>query len=55
MAARLTSLLNDEPSPLDADRADIPNVLAALVRQCLAKDRSDRPASASEFLNTLRG
>lgn len=43
MAARLTSLLNDEPPPLDAERADIPEVLAALVRQCLAKDASDRP------------
>ena len=54
MATRLTSLLNDEPPPLDADRADIPEAIGALVRQCLSKDASDRPASASEFLKKLR-
>jgi len=46
--ALVTAHLAERPRPLSALRRGVPRVLEALVMQLLAKQASDRPASASE-------
>ena len=53
LAARINSLLVDEPKPLAESRPDAPPNLVALVHRCLSKEASERPTSAAEFLSEL--
>ncbi|HSQ29636.1 MAG TPA: protein kinase [Gemmatimonadaceae bacterium] len=43
----------DEPLPLQSVRGSVPSPLADLVMCCLAKDPSERPATARDILNIL--
>lgn len=43
------------PAPLESQISGIARPLAELVRRCLAKDPTGRPASASELVETLEG
>ena len=49
----LAAHLSETPRPIDARRPDTPPALARLVMRCLAKDPSERPASADEVLREL--
>ena len=53
LAARINSLLVDEPHPLSESRPDLSSDLVALVHRCLTKEPSGRPASAQSFLSEL--
>jgi TolB-like protein/tetratricopeptide (TPR) repeat protein len=43
----------EAPAPITATRVDLPPALVALVMQCLAKERGDRPDSANVVLRAL--
>lgn len=45
------SIVTDEPAEIGRD--DVPEALVQLVRRCLAKDRHERPSSASELAQSL--
>ena len=49
----LAAHLTETPKPIDAERPDVPQHIAAILTKCLAKDPQDRPASADEILNAL--
>ncbi|HVD59553.1 MAG TPA: serine/threonine-protein kinase, partial [Gemmatimonadaceae bacterium] len=49
LAAHLTEM----PTPIDAERPDVPQNVATILTKCLAKDPEERPASADEILNSL--
>lgn len=46
--------LTEAPSPISARRNDVPAGLEALVMQCLAKEPSARPRSATEIMRALQ-
>ena len=48
-------VLNATPPKVASLRGDVSPALAAVVDRCLEKDRSRRPASAAEVLDTLHG
>jgi serine/threonine-protein kinase len=47
--------LTEAPKPLRVSRAEVPESLARVVEQCLAKNPADRPQSAREVLSVLDG
>ncbi|MBY0490902.1 MAG: protein kinase [Gemmatimonadaceae bacterium] len=47
--------ITEAPKPVRATRADVPESLARLVEQCLAKMPGDRPQSARELLAVIDG
>src|SRR5262245_31626412 len=49
----LAAHMGEEPRPIAELRADVPAALAELVMQCLAKDPSARPQSASDVVRVL--
>ena len=49
----LRAHLMEEPPALEEEAQGIPPALAQLVRRCLSKDPSDRPANAAEVLAAL--
>lgn len=49
----LAAHLAEIPPPIENDRPDVPQDVAAIIKKCLAKDPQDRPASADEILNAL--
>ncbi|MGQ0649958.1 MAG: protein kinase domain-containing protein [Gemmatimonadaceae bacterium] len=49
----LMAHLMRDPEPVGNRRPDCPQELAAIVMQCLAKEPSDRPASAGDVLRAL--
>lgn len=51
--AVIFSILNDQPEPVKARRAEIPEALAAVVMKCLEKDPARRYAEVSELLADL--
>ena len=51
LAAQITAT----PDPVSAHRGSIPQPLAALVMQCLAKHPADRPRSAADVVQALDG
>ncbi|MEM1204419.1 MAG: protein kinase [Acidobacteriota bacterium] len=51
--AILSSVLSREPLSLRSLRPDLPEAWERLVRRCLAKNPTDRPASAEELLGDL--
>ncbi len=52
--AMMTAHLTQPPTPPSHHRNDIPTALDTLVLQLLAKDPTDRPATAAEVHDTLR-
>jgi serine/threonine protein kinase len=52
--AILKAVLQTEPPPPEALNPTLPPALTALIRQLLAKDREQRPASARDVAATLR-
>jgi tetratricopeptide (TPR) repeat protein/class 3 adenylate cyclase len=54
-AAVMYAILATDPAPLSTGRADLPVVLDSLVRRMLGKRASDRPGSAGELAQELRG
>ncbi len=54
VAALLSSILRDDPPPVEGLRPGIPGDVAALVARCLARDRNARYASAGEALQALQ-
>lgn len=51
--ARLTSILEEPPPPIEVDGRPLPEALDALVRRMLAKDPADRFASDDELLDAM--
>ena len=51
--ALLAAHLRDTPALVSTMRTDVPTALSELVARCLAKDVSERPASANEMLAAL--
>ncbi|MGH7636363.1 MAG: serine/threonine-protein kinase, partial [Gemmatimonadaceae bacterium] len=51
--ALLAAQLTATPAPIPAIRTDVPGTLAALVMQCLEKEREKRPQSAQEIADRL--
>ena len=49
----LAAVLTQEPTPLVEVRPDVPASLSRLVMRCLSKDPENRPANATEVLDTL--
>lgn len=49
------AILEREPTPIAARQPLVPLALDRLVRQCLAKAPDDRPDTAHDFANDLRG
>ena len=49
----LAAVLTQEPTPLVEVRPDVPASLSKLVMRCLSKDPENRPANATEVLDTL--
>ena len=49
----LASQLTDTAQPLRELRAETPSLLATLIERCLSKAPSDRPASATEIVQSL--
>jgi formylglycine-generating enzyme required for sulfatase activity/dienelactone hydrolase/predicted Ser/Thr protein kinase len=54
VADLLSSILRDDPPPLESRRAGIPHELAAVVSRCLARDPGARYASGAELLAALQ-
>jgi serine/threonine protein kinase/tetratricopeptide (TPR) repeat protein len=54
-AALLRAHLIQDPAPVSANRADVPEALSTLIARCLAKDPANRPPSARDFLAILDG
>lgn len=52
--AVLFSIVNEEPAEIGNFRADIPEHLIALCKQCLEKDKSNRPQSMVKVLEWLK-
>ena len=52
-SALLRAHLIDEPAPITAKRADVPEMLVTLVSRCLEKDPANRPAGARDVLVLL--
>jgi TolB-like protein/Flp pilus assembly protein TadD len=52
--ALVYSILNEDPEPVTARRADVPESVAAVVERCLQKDRARRYGSAEELAAALR-
>ena len=53
--ALLRAHLVQNPEPVTARRADVPDALAALIARCLAKDPANRPPTARDVLAMLDG
>ena len=53
-AAIVSSILYDDPPPLDTLRPGTPSTVTAIVRRLLAKDRSARYSTAAELSEDLR-
>jgi serine/threonine protein kinase/formylglycine-generating enzyme required for sulfatase activity len=53
VAALLSSILRDDPPPVEGLRPGIPSDVAAVVVRCLARERDARYASAGEMLEAL--
>jgi serine/threonine protein kinase len=49
----LAAILTQEPTPLVEVRPDVPASLSNLVMRCLSKEPENRPANATEVLDTL--
>ena len=49
----LAAVLTQEPTPLVEVRPDVPASLSKLVMRCLSKDPENRPANATEVLDSL--
>lgn len=45
--------LTEKPAPIESVRPEIPRQLSAIIMQCLEKEPSRRPASATEILTAL--
>ena len=54
MAELITRHTDEPPPPLEANRPDIPPPVAALVMSALAKETTERPATAQAFAGALR-
>ncbi len=54
-ASIIAAILGREPAPLSSVQPLTPPALDLLVRQCLAKSPDDRPDTAHDVANTLRG
>src|SRR5262245_33422230 len=52
-AQLLRAHLVQTPEPVSAKRADVPEALTILIGRCLAKDPTNRPPSARDFLAVL--
>lgn len=52
--AVLRAILHDEPTPLTAQRDDLPPALGRIVDQCLQKNPGDRYSSAEVLVDDLR-
>ena len=52
-AAVLYEILNQEPTPIEVHRPDVPPSLRATIQQLLQKDPAKRPASAGEVIALL--
>ena len=50
----LHAILEDEPQPIEALLPDLDPALAAIIRACLTKQASQRPANAGEVASTLQ-
>jgi eukaryotic-like serine/threonine-protein kinase len=53
LSALIRAHLIEQPPPISAKRADVPEALAALIGRCLEKDPDRRPASARELISVL--
>ena len=53
--ATLAAILAVDPQPLAEAREEVPEELAALASELLSKDPGERPASAGDVANRLRG
>jgi serine/threonine-protein kinase len=49
----LAAHMSEAPKPITEFRGDVPEPLAALVTQCLAKEAKDRPQSAADIARVL--
>ena len=54
MATLLAQVQDAPPSLQDDAELDVPVAFEALLRDCLAKDRADRPATMGELVTRLR-
>ena len=52
-SALLRAHLVQDPGPISAKRADVPDALCTLIARCLAKDPAIRPPTARDFLEML--
>jgi TolB-like protein/tetratricopeptide (TPR) repeat protein len=50
----ISSILRDEPQPVDRIRTDLPHDLARIIRRCLEKEPDRRCQSAKDVRNDLR-
>lgn len=51
--ALMYTILNEDPTPIEEIRTEIPGAIAEVVKKCLSKNRSDRYESMTELLEAL--